>query len=377
MLVEKFKAGTYKQQYQYKSFSPEMINHAWIWQDPKINTLLESATRALSELNAFSFIIPDVDLYIQMHITKEAQSSSRIEGTQTAIDEAILDKEQIAPEKRDDWQEVQNYIQAMNRAIKELETLPLSNRLLKQAHQILMQDVRGENKTPGEFRRSQNWIGGSSLQDAFFIPPHETEVSELMGDLEKFWHNEEIEVPHLIRIAISHYQFETIHPFCDGNGRIGRLLITLYLISKELLAKPALYLSDYFEKHKGAYYDALTMVRVSNDLLHWLKFFLVAVIETANKGRKTFQTILALSKEMEHTLLDFGKKAKNANKLLQCLYSKPLISINEVAKQLDITHQAANVLVKDFQLHGILKETTGYQRNRLYVFERYLNLFLA
>jgi len=375
MLVEEFKAGIYKQRDQYKSFSPCLINHAWIWQDPKVNTLLENASRTLSELNAFSFIIPDVDLYIQMHITKEAQSSSRIEGTQTAIDEAILDKEQISPEKRDDWQEVQNYIQAMNYAIKELENLPLSNRLLKEAHKILMQKVRGEHKAPGEFRHTQNWIG-SSLHDAFFIPPHQTEVLDLMSDLEKFWHNEKIEVPHLIRIAISHYQFETIHPFCDGNGRIGRLLITLYLISEKLLNKASLYLSDYFEKNKGSYYDALTMVRASNDLLHWIKFFLVAIIETANKGKQIFQKILALSKEVDHKLLDFGKKAKNAKKLLQYLYSKPLMSVNEAAKLLDITHQSANVLIKSFESEGILKEMTGYQRNRLYVFERYFKLFI-
>lgn len=374
MLIEEFKSGIYKQQYQYKSFSPTLINQVWIWQDSKINILLENASRALSELNAFSFIVPDVDLYIQMHITKEAQSSSRIEGTQTAIDEAILDREQIAPEKRDDWQEVKNYIQAMNVVVNNLSKLPLSNRLLKEAHQILMQGVRGENKAPGEFRHSQNWIG-SSLQDAFFIPPHQDEVSDLMSDLEKFWHNEEIEVPHLIRIAISHYQFETIHPFCDGNGRIGRLLITLYLISKGLLDKSSLYLSDYFEKHKGSYYDALTMVRTSNDLSHWIKFFLVAIIETANKGKQTFQNILILSKEMEYILLDFGKKAKNAKKLLQYLYSKPSVSVNEVAKLLDITHQSANILVKDFESQDILKETTGYQRNRLYMFERYLKLF--
>ncbi len=165
--------------------------------------------------------------------------------------------------------------------------------------------------------------------------------------------------------------------FCDGNGRIGRLLITLYLISQGLLAKSSLYLSDYFEKHKGSYYDALTMARVSNDLLHWIKFFLVAIIEIANKGTQTFQNILALSREVEYKLLDFGKKAKNAKKLLQRLYSKPSISVNEVATLLDITHQAANVLIKDFESHGILMEATGYQRNRLYIFERYLKLFLA
>lgn len=375
MKLEEFKAGTYKQQYQYKSFSPATVNHAWEWDDPKINTLLERATQALGELNAFSFIVPDVEMFIQMHIVKEANTSSKIEGTRTEIDEALMDKEQIIPEKRDDWQEVQNYIQAMNMAIKELETLPLSTRLLKNGHEILMQGVRGEHKTPGDFRRSQNWIGGTSLQDAFFIPPHDNEVPELMSDLEKFWHNESIDVPNIIRIAISHYQFETIHPFLDGNGRIGRLLITLYLVSKNLLSKPSLYLSEYFEKHRGDYYDALTVVRHSNDLVHWVKFFLVAVIEIAEKGKKTFHDILKLKNETDGKIVSLGRKAERARNLLSYLFRKPMINAAMVAKVLDLSPRSANELIKDLESLNVLSEITGYRRNRIFVFKPYLELF--
>lgn len=375
MDLEDFKAGVYKQQYQYKSFSPVTINQTWTWRDPKVNTLLEQAMQVLAELNAFSLIVPDVDLFIQMHITKEAQTSSRIEGTQTQIDEALMDKENIDPEKRDDWEEVQNYIQAMNEAINQLKSLPLSNRLLRDTHAILMRGVRGKDKTPGEFRWGQNWIGGTGLSNAVFIPPHPDELPALLSDLEKFWHNDNIDVPHLIRIAISHYQFETIHPFQDGNGRIGRLLITLYFVSMGLLDKPSLYLSDYFEKHKGAYYDALTVVRASNDLLHWVKFFLVAVIETAKKGKQTFRNILTIKNNVDEKLVVLGRKAERASKLLTHLYKKPIVNIIDVMEVLDLSPKHANNLVKELEELAILKEMTGYKRNRVFAFAEYLQLF--
>ena len=374
---EEFKSGQRVQQYQYKSFAPTRINREWYWEDPLINTLLEQASRALAELDAFTLIVPDVDLFIQMHITKEANTSSRIEGTQTQMDEAVLEAEQLAPEKRDDWAEVRNYVQAINEAIVELETLPLSNRLLKRTHEILMQGVRGENKTPGDFRVSQNWIGGSGLKDAAFIPPHQGMVPELMGDLELFWHNEHIHVPELIRIALSHYQFETIHPFLDGNGRIGRLLITLYLVNKGLLRKPSLYLSDFFERNRGSYYDALTRVRESNDVLHWVKFFLQAVIETANNGKQTFESILRLRREMDSLLFAYGKRAENAQTLLKHLYRRPAITANDAAALLGVSHQTASSLLKKLVTDGVLVEVTGYQRNRVFFFDRYLGLFTS
>ena len=375
MKFETFKAGAWTPRYQYKSFEPVLVDHAWIWEDPTINALLESANRALGELNAFSLIVPDIDLFIEMHMVKEAQTSSRIEGTQTGMDEALMTEDQIQPEKRDDWREVRNYVDAVNGAIAELQTLPLSNRLLRKTHEILMRGVRGENKQPGEFRISQNWIGGSSLMDAVFIPPHPDGVPALMSDLEKFWHDESITVPHLIRLAISHYQFETIHPFLDGNGRIGRLLVPLYLVSNGLLAKPSLYLSDFFERNRASYYDALMRVRVSNDMIHWVRFFLQGVAETATKGRNVFKEILALRTDAEHKLLSLGKRAPNAKQALNLLYRRPMLSATDLEHGLGVSHPTANALLRDFIRLGILREITGAARHRLYVFETYLELF--
>ncbi|MFC1731443.1 Fic family protein, partial [candidate division KSB1 bacterium] len=283
MELEKYQAGHFEKAYGYKYFVPQQINDEWIWNTPIINRLLEKAAVKIGELNSFARLVPNIDLFIQLHVTKEAVVSSRIEGTQTNMDEAVLPLEEIRPERRNDWQEVNNYIRAINEAIEELEKLPVSSRLIRNTHKTLLQSVRGANKLPGAYRTSQNWIGGNSLADAVFIPPQHQLVNELMGDLEKFLNNDEIEVPALIRIAIAHYQFETIHPFLDGNGRIGRLMISLYLVSKGILGKPLLYLSTYFEKNKALYYNNLSMVRTKNDMLQWIKYFLVGIEQTSSK----------------------------------------------------------------------------------------------
>ena len=376
MDIKDFKAGTYRKGFQYQYFLPEKVNHSFYWTDEAINELLEKASLKLGELNSFSRFVPDTDTFIMMHIFKEAVVSSRIEGTRTNIEEALIEEREIDPEKRDDWQEVNNYVKAMNTAIGELKNLPLSNRLIKETHRILLASGRGERKTPGEFRTSQNWIGGASLADAVFIPPVHTELPDLLSDLELFLQNTEIKIPHLIRIAIAHYQFETIHPFLDGNGRIGRLLITLYLVSSGILEKPLLYLSDFFEKHKSLYYDNLTLVRAKNDLAQWIKFFLTGVIQTAENSVLTLKKIIDLkaSIEKKHILL-MGKRSKNGMELLHQLFRKPIVTAKDVQNLTGLSPKAANDLIQAFVEKGILVETTGYQRNRSFVFAEYLKMF--
>ena len=373
--MKSYKSGKYIKYNGYKPFLPSFINEDIDWNLSELSGLIQETSLWLGKLNSYSDLIPDIDFFIKMYATKEATNSNRIEGTRTTFDDAVTPVEQIKPEYRDDWHEVQNYIEAINYSVKRLSELPLSVRLLKEAHEILLKGVRGEHKAPGEIRKTQNWIGGSSLKDAFYIPPEPNMLPELLTDIEKFLHNEELQVPEIVRAGIAHYQFETIHPFLDGNGRTGRLLIILYLISTGLLNKPVLYISDFIEKNRISYYDSLAMVKKTDNMTQWLKFFLNGVVETAKSSIKTFDKIIKLSKEIDKKLEKIGKKAVNGKKLVQLLYSHPKINVKTAAENLKISFVSANGLLKTFTAIGILEEKTGFNRNRYYVFEEYIKIF--
>jgi Fic family protein len=373
--MNNYKSGNFENQGYYKSFQPSFIDKHWLLDDMEIQQLLSKADRQLGRLDMYSEYIPNIDMFISMHVLKEATQSSKIEGTQTNIEEALLDKEDIVLDKRDDWEEVQNYIEAMNTAIKQLDTLPFSTRLIKETHKILLQGVRGQNKLPGEFRTSQNWIGGASINDATFIPPVQNSVAELMSDLEKFAHNEAFYFPDLLKIALIHYQFETIHPFLDGNGRVGRLLITLYLVDKTILKRPVLYLSDFFERNRQYYYDNLMNVRTKNDLKQWFKFFLVGIIETAKSGIDTFDAVLQLKKDIDEKIKITGNRIHHLLSIMEFLYQKPTINVFKVIEITGVSQVTAYKILEELEAMKILKEITGSKRGKIYVFDTYIKLF--
>lgn len=376
-MMTRFNAGVYRERLGYKSFSPSLINKPFEFSDPQINILLEEASRSIGQLNAYSdFEEVNMDLFINMHIYKEATVSNKIEGTQTTIDEAVKPEELVVPERRDDWREVQNYIKAIHFAQQQLTKLPISTRLIMSIHSILLEGVRGEHKNPGEVRRSQNWIGGSSPSNAFFVPPHYEELPELLSDLEKFWHNDKLQIPTLIKIAIFHYQFETLHPFCDGNGRMGRLLIPLMLMSCGVLSKPSLYISSFFEQKKGIYYDSLTKVRTQNDLEQWIKFFLTGIIETSHQGTVTLKKLIAYRNKIYAQIKTLGgTRTQKADNIIKWMFGNPVANTQNIVEKFHFSYGIANRLMGDLEMLGILKHKDTISHKKYYELNGYLDLF--
>lgn len=378
MKLEEYKAGEYKQGTGYKAFLPSNINYNWGWDDTKLDSLLAEANRQIGELNAYSLLLPNVDLYIKMHVKIEANKSSRIEGTRTTIEEDLSDLQDINPEKRDDWEEVQNYVKATNYGIERInEGFPVCNRLIRDIHRILLNGVRGEKKTPGEFRISQNWIGGTMPSTAAYVPPLVEDVADCLKDLELFINNEEIDTPDLVKIAIIHYQFESIHPFLDGNGRIGRLLIPLYLQSKKYLDNPCLYISYFFEKNRDLYYQKLNDVRVKNDIIGWIKFFLEGIIETTKIAKEKFKKVVELTKKVDTQISDLKVKYDNAKKIIDYFYDEPYSSRKKISEALKMPESTVNGVINELKSANIIKETTGYSRNQIFVFSEYVEIFLS
>lgn len=371
------RSGAYiQQQSGYKAFIPEPLPpNPPVKIEGDLQNLLSNADMSLARLNGLGHFLPNSSLFIAMYVKKEALLSSQIEGTQASLEDLFGFENGEKLDNINDVAEVVNYIKALNYGIERLADFPMSLRLIKEIHEILMEGVRGGEKTPGEFRKSQNWIGtpGCILKDARFVPPPPHEVEAAIGALELYMHQPR-QLPVLVSCALIHYLFETIHPFLDGNGRLGRLLITYYLHWQGVMEKPLLYLSYYFKKYRQEYYDRLNMVRDSGDFEQWIAFFLKGVVVTADSAVETARQIMEL--QTTHRNLLWQKKLSSplAVGILEKLYYTPYISVNDIARDFSISYQAASTLVSQLEGVGILREITGRKRDKRYVYSDYLNI---
>jgi len=359
---------------QYKAFTPNLLPFK-IRIDSILQDLLSKADLALGRLDGIAENLPDVDFFILMYIRKEATLSSQVEGTQATFADVLKVEARVEDlEIHEDVDEILNYIKAMNYGLERLKTLPLSLRLIKEIHKILLQGVRGEGRNPGEFRSSQNWVGGSTIQTATFIPPPPQDIMLLLGNLEKFFYDPS-PMPILLKTSLIHTQFENIHPFLDGNGRIGRLLITFYLCQQKVLHKPLLYLSEFFKKYRQEYYDRLNAFHKKDDVERWLKFFLEGIAITAEQAVETSRKILELREKDLQKISTLGRSTPKASLLLNSLFHTPLVKIKGVEKIAGLKNPNALALVNKMVKLGILKEITGRKRNKVFSYQKYIELF--
>ena len=346
--------------------------------DDETLALVSQADRALGRLDGSIQTLPDPDLFVFMYIRKEAVFSSQIEGTQSSLDDVLEAEAQVFnPQRPGDVNEVLNYVKALRFGLERLGELPVSVRLIREIHERLLEGTRGMERNPGELRNTQNWIGpaGSTLNEATFIPPPPEAVPQALGQLESFLHQTD-PMPSLIKIGLAHAQFETIHPFLDGNGRMGRLLITFLLCERKILQQPVLYLSHYLKRNRNQYYDLLQNIRDSGNWEEWIKFFLTAVSEVSQEATQTARRIVSLREEHRRIITEnFGRTAANGLKVLERLFSHPIISVNDLAKQTKVSFTAANQLMGRFTEHHLLTEMTGQTRNRQFRYRPYIDLF--
>lgn len=382
MSERRHRAGRYVRQHEgYSAFIPAPLPpDPPVEMDEELLALLSDADRALGRLDGSIQTLPDPELFVFMYVRKEAVLSSQIEGTQSSLNDVLEAEAAISdPDRPRDVDEVLNYVDAMNYGLSRLKELPISVRLLKEIHEHLLKNVRGADKQPGELRRSQNWIGpgGATLLDATFVPPPAHEVPSALGDFETFLYSE-VPIPALIRIGLAHAQLETIHPFLDGNGRMGRLLITFLLCERGTLMKPVLYLSHYFKRHRTTYYELLQNVRDEGDWESWLKFFLRGLTEVSKEATDTARAIVDLRESHRNLIVnEFGRAAGNALMVLERLYSRPYVSVNQVAEITGVSYPAASSLMAKFVEHGMLVEMTGQARNRRFGYASYIGIFAS
>lgn len=364
----------------YRAFIPAQLPpRPPVRMTSRMQTLLSAADRALGRLDGAIHTLPESDLFTLMYIRKEAVLSSQIEGTQSSLQDVLAAEARLlSPRSPGDEGDVINYVVAMNYGLERLQDLPLSVRLIREIHEKLLHGIRGGRLAPGELRQTQNWIGapGSTVHDAVFVPPPFHEVPRALGNLETFLHRTDDGIPPLVRVGLAHAQFETIHPFLDGNGRIGRLLITFFLCNRDILSKPVLYISYFFKRHRTEYYERLQAVRDTGDWEGWLAFFLRGVAEVGNEAVRTARRVLDLREGHRAVVTShLGRAAGNGHRLLEALYREPVVTVSRVQEIAEIRYQAANTLVARLVALGVLEEISGRKRNRAFLYRDYIRIF--
>lgn len=373
--LEDYKAGKYIRVENYRAFILSKINYDWSWEDASLNKLASEASRQIGELNAYSLLTPNIDIYLKTLIALESNCSNKIEGAKASLKENLLEEGNLDTEKIQERQKAQRYIKAITYAKEKIKRGEwLSTKIMEEIHEILM---KGEalDKDLGKVRVSQNWVGGDTLQNATYVPPPYTEVEECLTDFEQFIMNEKMDTPEVIKLAILHYQFETIHPFLGGNGRIGRIIVPLYLQNKGMLEKSALFISEYLEKNKESYFEKLEKVRNYSDMIGWIKFFLIAVIETAKLTKERLQKLDNLNQEMEYVIKNLPVKPENGKKIIDFLYENPVIDRAKIGALAGMKESTTRTIINSLLEKDIVKKTKGNHKSKILTFERYMEIF--
>ncbi|MCI8621149.1 MAG: Fic family protein [Clostridia bacterium] len=377
MKLEGYKSGIYTRVEDYRAFILSKINYNWSWEDTKINKVLEEASRRLGELNSYSLLVPNMDVYIKMFEKTEIANSYNIDGIDVKIEEFFGESKETENEKLYDIRSLENYERTIALGKEKISNSEeIDTKLLLLLHKNLIEGTKEENKNPGRFRTSQNWIGGVSPKEASFVPPPHTEVEECLMDFEKFVKNNDTDTPELVKIAMLHYQFETIHPFLSANGRIGRMLIPLYMQSKGMLEKSCLYISKFLKDNQSTYFAKLTKVRDTSDMIGWIKFFLTGVLEIAKKQKEQILKLEELSKEIEKIINELPVKPENARKAVEVLYNEPIASRKRILENSKMKPSTLNTTINSLLEKNMIEEITGQGRNQIFAFRKYMNIFL-
>ena len=376
MKLEGYKSGMFMRMSEYSAFILSKINYDWSWEDSKLSKMSAEASRQIGELNGYSKLLPNIEVYIKMLLTIEANRTSKIEGTYTKIEDNLLELSDIEPEKKEDWERIQKYIEAMDYGKTQVNNgSKIGTKLLREIHKVLLEDEKGNEANLGRLRGMQTWVGGSSPANALYVPPPHTEIVECLADFEQFVENENTDTPEVVKASMLHYQFESIHPFVGGNGRIGRMIIPLYFQSKGMLDKSCLFISESLEKRKEEYFGKLTKVRTSSDIIGWINFFLEIMIETAKITNERLQKLAVLKNEMDDVIMNTPVKPDNARKIVETLYEEPIVDVARLGMLSGIKNGTMRTVINSLIDKGLVIKTRGVNKNKILVFKKYTDIF--